>query len=168
MFEIQRRNGSNALLPSRLRKLLFLKTNEGTLRNLIISGSEREAVDRMEAVNSGLSWLDSAAAVPPYRFYEGIIRDKKFPSVDNLDALFRRFGLDNIVAQMSARIRSDVQLRLKSFIDIRNAIAHESPPALTEDDIERNFKSVMQWVFVIDKILLSHVVKSSGSKYWQV
>lgn len=168
MFEVQRRNSANTKLPSRLRKLLFLKANEGTLRNLIITGSEREALDRMESPNSGLPWLDDTASVPGYRFYDAIIRDKKFPSADNIDALFRRFGIDNILGQMSARTQSDIALKLKSFIDVRNAIAHEAPPNLTEDDLERHFTSLGEWVSLIDRILLSQVVRSSGSECWQV
>jgi len=168
MFEVQRRTGANTLLPTRLRKFLFLKANEGTLRNLVVTGSEKEALDRMDGPHSGLVWLRDSDLVPNYRFYDPAIRDKKFPSVDNMDALFRRFGIDNIIDKMSRKSRSDVALTLKSFIDVRNSIAHEAPPELTEDDLERHFGSVDRWVSLIDRILHSQVIRASGRDYWQV
>ena len=167
MYELQLQHKPNASLPTRLRHLLFLKANEGTLRNLIVTGSEREALDKLSTAHSGLGWLDQAIELPTYPFYTSVIREKKFPSPDNLDFLFSRFGLSNVLGEMSARTSSDIPLKMKSFMDVRNAIAHEFPPNITEEDLENYFESISLWVSTIDRILFSYVVRCSGSSCWQ-
>lgn len=167
MFSLQRQNKTNKEVPSRLRKLLFLKANEGTLKHFVVSNSEKAVVDRLESNVSGVKWLDDDELVPPYRFYEPAIRDKKFPSPDNIEALLARFGVADLLSQLSRLTRTDVPLKMQSFIDVRNAIAHESPPNLTEEDLEDHFRSVSLWVELIDRVLFSHVVRCSGLTCWQ-
>lgn len=167
MFELQSRSATSDRLPSRLRNLLFIRNNEGTLRKFVISGSEKELLDRMDGPRNGLSWLDDGSAIPLHAFYESLIKEKKFPTPENIDVLFGRFGLKNVIAEVSKRTKSDVSLKLRSFLDVRNAIAHEFPPGITEEDLEDFFASLSKWVGVIDRLLFSHVVRCSGAECWQ-
>lgn len=167
MYELQRRDRASSDLPSRFRYFLFLRANEGTLKNLVITGSEREALDRMDSAQNGLNWLDEAAAIPKFGFYDRLIKEKKFPTSDNVEMLFGRFGVKDVVGEMAKRTKSDVQLKMKSFIDVRNTIAHEFPPDITEDDLEDYFRSISLWVATIDRIMFAHVVRCSGVECWQ-
>jgi len=167
MYQLQKRKKPVGHLPSRLRNLLYLKANEGTLRNFIVTGAEKEALEKMEGSRSGLDWFDIETSIPQYRFYATIINEKKFPTPDNIEALIARFGYLGVIAEMSRRMKSDVALKMRSFIDVRNSIAHESPTEFTEGDLEDYFSSISDWVATLDRILCGHVLTVSGRDCWQ-
>jgi hypothetical protein len=132
-----------------------------------VNGSEREALDKMEGSRSGLEWFDGNSVVPKYRFYSAAINDRKFPTPENLETLIGRFGYPNVLDTLSRRLATDVPLKMRSFIDVRNSLAHENPPDITEDDLEDYFRSVSSWVQTLDRILFGHVCRISGRDCWQ-
>jgi hypothetical protein len=112
------------------------------------------------------SVMQSAATLGGIPLEEFLVKDKKFPSVKNIKVLFRRLGLVDLSQKLSRRTRSNFDLSLQSFMDVRNALAHESPPSITDVDVNLYFTRIACWVDAIDREFYSHVVSTSGSAYW--
>ena len=96
-----------------------------------------------------------------------IVNDKKYPSPKNLKILFNRIGIKNIFSETDRFGRKDYELILRSFLDVRETIAHQESTDLTFEDVKRNFKNIIDLLDKIDRISFRHVCKISGKKYWR-
>jgi hypothetical protein len=90
----------------------------------------------------------------------------KNPSPKNLKILFNRLGLKNIFNVINKLGKKDYELVLRSFLDIRETIAHQQSISLTIEDTKRNFSNIKDLIDKIDRASFSHVCKESGINYW--
>ena len=141
------------------------KSQEDIFKRFLALGDEGELVERMNKQVLMFELFDNMKAVPSLDYSGKIIKDRKFPSVRNVDAMFKRLGIPRVFQRLSKRTRTDVELAFQSFMDVRNALAHESPPSITNLDVDR-FGQVGAWIDAIDREFYSHVVRCSGSRYW--
>lgn len=85
-----------------------------------------------------------------------IVGNRKYPSVKNIKAIFNRIGVPNIFHRLNAITKRDSEKVLQSFLDIRQAIAHQSPPNLTYPDVRSYIRNVQGIVRALDRILYTH------------
>lgn len=163
---LQTGNAANSRLPPLTRALALIKSQEENFRRY--TGDKNEvALAKKTIVDRDLfSIFVDSDPIPPMPLEDLIIKDKKFPSLRNFNTLFRRLGMPKTAHQINRRIKSDFELSLQSFMDVRNALAHESPPSVTDQDVERYLSQVDRWIKAIDREFYSHVVATSGAAYW--
>jgi hypothetical protein len=142
------------------------KLQEGVFKKFIGLEDEGDLARSITELRGALQVLNDLGTVSSTDLPKLLVKDKKFPSVRNLNAVFKRIGTPKMLTLVSRRTRSDVALAVTSFIDVRNALAHESPPSMTDADVDRYFKQVKSWINAIDRELFSHVYRSSGAVYW--
>jgi len=99
---------------------------------------------------------------------KSIANDKKYPSPKNLRILYNRIGLKGIFSHLNSRGRKDYELLLRSFLDIRETIAHQTSTPLTFTDVQRNFSNINDLLDKLDRSAFQHICKSSGQKYWRL
>jgi hypothetical protein len=157
---------TNSLMPVVTRAVTLLRIQEELFRRYFGDRDEAGLADRMAASSTYYSLLREADQVPTAEFEKLLVKDKKFPSVRNFRALFRRMGLPNMISMMSKRMKTDFELNLRAFMDIRNALAHENPPSITDVDVARYFRQMARWINAIDRQFYKHVTKISGEAYW--
>lgn len=164
---LQNAGADNSSIPEYTRTIALLKYQESAFKRFIGLGDEGSFADSVLTDKTVFSLLSEDGLVPSCDFNELLIKDKKFPSLRNFEKLFKRLGVDRIKGKMSSRTRSTFDLNLQSFMDIRNALAHESPPSITHVDVKRYFQQTNAWISALDRILYSHVVQNSGSAAWR-
>lgn len=96
-----------------------------------------------------------------------IVNDKKYPSPRNLKILFNRIGINNIFPLINKLGGKDYELILRSFLDIRETIAHQQAMNLTFEDTKRNFFNIKDFLDKVDRAAFSHICKESGMRYWR-
>lgn len=163
---LQSRGATNSFLPEGTRAVALLRHQEEAFRLYIGSKDERRFAEMILRDKTFLTLAMDTATLPSGDLVKILVKDKKFPSVRNFEALFKRIGVDRIFGKISARTASDFELNLRSFIDVRNALAHESPPSVTDVDLLRYFAQIKAWIDAIDRELYSHVAKVSGTAFW--
>lgn len=163
---LQSMGANNSALPEYTRTMILLKYQEEAFKRFIGLGDESSFSTKILEEKSVFSVLDSSKAIPDCDLNDLIISDKKFPSIRNFDKLFKRLGIEKIYGKISMRTKSTFDLNLQSFMDMRNALAHECPPSITHVDVGRYFQQIELWIGAIDRIFYSHVVKTSGSPAW--
>jgi hypothetical protein len=110
--------------------------------------------------------LDGPAALPTWFDGKLLHEGSAYPSFKNLKRLFYRLGVSDFDAQLGERLQRDVELMIKSFQDIRTALAHAAPPTITFDDVSARIKDMCSLVAAIDRILYSHIIKHGGADCW--
>ncbi len=163
---LDRLGADNSRIPITTRAVAILRSQENNFRGYIGTRDEVRFAEVLVRERAILNFMTDAAQIPKVDLSDLIIKDKKFPSARNVEALFRRIGIDRISARLSARTKSSFELNLRSFMDVRNALAHESPPSITDVDVERYFQQIEIWIAAMDRELYNHIVQVSGSNYW--
>lgn len=126
---------------------------------------EGRARNQLAAKISLMLALDDSYVTPTV-MPDAIFKNSKFPTERNLKRLFKRFGVDNVSNEISRRTRSDFGLNLRSFMDIRNALAHEFPPDITDLDVKKYLNWVDMWISAFDRTVYSLVCRTTGSQHW--
>jgi hypothetical protein len=160
------RGAAASALPATTRAIALLKHQDDAFRLYVGTKDEGRFAEAILADRSFAALLVDTETMQSSDLASMLVKDKKFPSTRNFEALFKRIGIDKIFGKLSARTASTFELNLRSFMDVRNALAHESPPSVTDEDLVRYFSQVRSWIDAIDRELYSHVVKVSGSAYW--
>lgn len=157
---------ANSCIPVNTRAVAILRSQANSLRGYIATRDEVKFAEVLVRERDILSLMTEAARIPAVDLEDLIVKDRKFPSPRNVEALFRRLGIEKIHGRISTRTKSSFELNLRSFMDVRNALAHESPPSITDIDVDRYFEQVGTWIAAIDKEFYVHVNRISGSAYW--
>lgn len=164
--KLQAGGAQNSLVPRLTRAVTLARDQEEWFRRFFWDKNESELVEKILSTTSIFSLIPDADLMPPLDFEKLLIKDKKFPSVRNVRSLFRRVGLPKMTHLISKRTRADFELNLQAFMDIRNALAHESPPSITAVDVSHYFRQMKRWVNAIDREFHAHVEKVSGPAFW--
>jgi len=153
-------------VPSTTRAFVIGRTYEDAFRRYFGLGDEQDLASRILAEPNIINVLDDGAPLPSLEYRSKIIKDKKFPSAYNVETLFKRLGLKKVLQLTSARTHTNVELGLRAFMDVRNSLAHENPPSITDLDVERYFRQIDLWIGAFDREFYRHVVRVSGSAHW--
>ncbi|MCX5825336.1 MAG: HEPN domain-containing protein [Deltaproteobacteria bacterium] len=111
--------------------------------------------------------LDNASSVSDLIHPNAVLGGRKYPSTKNIKLLFVRIGISDIFHLIDRRGHCAFQPIIQSFLDIRQAIAHQSPPALTLNDVTSQTHNVQRFIAAIDRELFSHVIRCHGNVCWR-
>lgn len=94
------------------------------------------------------------------------LEKKKYPSPKNLPQLFRRLGVNQIWAVVSATGRMNSELILTSLNDLRTDIAHEGrvPPGFGLNDFRDRLDQMRRFVAALDRGVSTHFCRSVMSR----
>jgi hypothetical protein len=164
---LQSNGATNSKIPLLTRTLFTARLQEEFFKRYLGLGDENDLATKIQQNRQIFTLFEETSTFVQTDFNAKILKDKKFPSVNNIETLFRRLGIAKILNLMSKRTKSDVTLALKSFMDVRNALAHENPPSITDVDVDKYFKQIERWIDAIDREFFKHIVTSSGMEYWK-
>jgi hypothetical protein len=164
--ELIRQGANAAKLPESTRFYLITQAIEQSFFNYVGDGDEVKLASNVIAKRGVLDLADASKPLPVLDYKAAVVAARRFPSTKNFDRLFGRIGIAKMSARMNARVKGDFLLGLQSFMDVRNALAHEAPPPITDIDVDRHIRNVRKWINGIDRELYSHVAKTSGSGLW--
>ncbi len=151
---------TSAHLPNNLKALYlnqpFLSSG---FKQLIIEKSEAKYFDNISSqINNSYFHLTDISKPLPILDAEKIYNAKKYPSPDNIIALFRRVGINNIFHQVNRSAKADLENVLTSFNDIRTSIAHDGiPVGINDRDIIKKLRGIKNLIYHIDKTLFKHI-----------
>jgi hypothetical protein len=166
LYQVGRQGLQCGSMPQNVRSYFFSTAHLAHYKRYAYDENERRFLRSVDIRGQAFHLSVDANPFPTYLRGQHLLKDRKYPSVDNLEVLFSRIGLETIFNDLSRRMRTDAALALKSFNDIRNTIAHENPPPLTFLDIERHFKDIQALISAVDRILWAYVVRWSGVSCW--
>lgn len=150
----------------------FLMANESQLishaKNYVSNGDERRFYQELsKSVDANSSrWLIGSSASVGIRASHLLSR-KKYPSPDNISALFFRIGLDSVLHKVNAQARANMEAKLNSFNDLRTAIAHSGiPTGMSFADVVARVNDVKKFVASLDKVSYKHITSVSSRAHW--
>ena len=156
-------------LPNNLKALYLNQPflNNG-FKKLIVENSESKYFESVaEQLNNKNFQLTDLAKSLPRLDSKRIYQHKKYPSPDNVEALFKRIGINKIFNELNKSAKADLENVLRSFNDIRTSIAHDGVPVGVNDkDIIENLKHIKNFIYHIDKTLFKHINRYTTIATW--
>lgn len=160
---------STGQLPVRTRAFLM---NQSVIisayKRYIVEDDEENLLARLET-QIGASHYDFAIdsrAVPAFpgnMIYAG----RKYPSPKNFKRLFRRFGVNDVFAELNRLAQRDIEALLTSFNDIRTELAHVGiPVGQSGNDIRQRITDVKIIVDCVDRMFYAKVRSTVGPRCW--
>ena len=153
-------------LPPNFRSMVLLETQLSAFKVYINNGDEAKILSRLDTNHQHYSIINDNELFTNQIRPGLIVGTKKYPSIKNLNILFNRFGIKRIIPELNKRGKKDYELILKSFLDIREAIAHESAPSITYIDIKRHYKNIGEIIGLLDRIVYAQIVGYSSERFW--
>ncbi|MFZ6012119.1 MAG: HEPN domain-containing protein [Bacteroidota bacterium] len=145
---------------------LFIKQRT-IYEGFVQSRDEAKVLEKLNIEDPMYSILDPTTVLTYHIDPQLILKERKYPSPKNLKVLFNRLGIKQLFAALNARGKKDYELLLRSFLDIRETIAHQESASLTFTDVDRHFKNVTDFIDKVDRTLYSHICSESGEEYWK-
>jgi hypothetical protein len=103
----------------------------------------------------------------PAIFSGSMLHDKcAYPSKRNINKLFSRVGISDAIGTLNGILSRDVGLLIDAFQDIRTALAHSAPPAITITDVEARLADSKALIGAVDRMFYSHVMRHGGVACW--
>lgn len=160
------RNCISSSLPDELRWYCITKEHLGAYKSFINNSDESRLLSAIKSkpINK---LLDDNCPIKNLINPLGVVGDRKYPSIRNLKRLFTRIGISNIFDRVNRKTKKNYIPLVQSFLDIRQAIAHQGPPNLTYIDVKNYIKNIQGFVSAIDRILFSHVSNCHGMHCWR-
>ncbi|MFP5300328.1 HEPN domain-containing protein [Cobetia sp. SIMBA_158] len=153
-------------LPQNTIAFLYLKANKVSSSLYIEKRDERKAIEKVCIDENSLKLLNANQIFTRGLGLKNIISDKKYPTPKNWKLLFNRFGINDFHVKVDPILKGSSRNIMDSFNDIRTAIAHENPPALTFLDISKHLDNIVKLVSALDRMLHTHVCSHSGKPSW--
>lgn len=166
LYQVGRQGLQCRQMPESVRSYFLSAVHTQSYRRYAFDGDEKQLLRSIALKNLEFQLVIDTNPFPPHLTGQQLAKGRTYPSVKNLEALFVRIGLDTLFNELSRRTRSNAALTLKSFNDVRNTIAHASPPALTYVDVDRHFREIKALIAAMDRVLWSYVNRWSGSSCW--
>lgn len=138
----------------------------GEYRRFGISDDEGAILKKIaETARKVAKWSDRSSPVSPMQASEFLDR-KKYPSPANLPQLFRRLGIRQIWAVVSAAGKTNGELLLTSLNDLRTGIAHEGkvPPGFAIADFQIRIDQMRKFVAALDRGVSGHFCSNAISR----
>jgi hypothetical protein len=158
-------------LPGELRASTFAHSLNlpQLFANFLASKDETRLIAGIQAqfANSRLSLIEATAIAPAIRGRE-VIRTQRYPSEDNLEKVFLRFGIPKIFDTLTARLKTDSKLLLRGLSDKRTELAHNAMvPGTSVQDVVLELDKLKRLVGEIDRVAYSHISKHARDTRWQ-
>jgi hypothetical protein len=153
-------------IPKNIRTKVLLDKQVNHYRTYYNSSDEKTLLKSISIDNPFYQLLDDTVAFTTQVHPSNIIGTNKYPSVKNLNILYNRLGIKDIINELHRKAKKDITTAIESFLSLRESIAHQGAPAITFNDIERNFKNINEAINCLDRVVYSHIKKESGETYW--
>lgn len=155
-------------IPVNPRTFSLFHKQRTIYEGFINNRDEFKTLDRLNITNQHLySVMDSTQTFVNHIDSKIIVNDKKYPSPKNLKILFNRIGIKSIFNETDRIGKKNYELLLRSFLDVRETIAHQESTDLTFADVKRNFKNITDLLDKLDRASYRHICNISGHKYWK-
>lgn len=160
---------SRNLPPSLRAHLLLSKSNLVKLvGEKIAGGSEKDLIKKLSnhLQNAHSFAADSAFPVVQFRGID-IYENKKYPSLDNIDRVLARIGIEKVQNNINRIAKRDAVSLLESLASLRTALAHNaSLPGVGQRDIVNRIAECKKFTAALDRLLHEHVKKTHPSSAW--
>ncbi len=166
LFNVKNNGYSANDLPDNLKWYFICNSHLTEYRQYIYNSDEKKLIDNLKSKQQNLLF-DKTQSLADIINPLAVVSDRKYPSVRNIKRLFNRIGIPNVFHQVNRRSHRPFETILQSFLDIREAIAHQHPPNLTYDDVRDHTRSIQSFVSVMDRILHSHVISFHDGRCWR-
>jgi len=169
IYQLGITNKSNNKIPTSLRFYSQGKMKKDIYQSFIMTGNESKFIEQLSKFDYSNNYISDAKKIHSTSPLANCIKDKKYPSKDNIISLFKRFDIPNIFNLIQKRGKKNYKNILSSFSDVRTAIAHEHPtPNLTSVDTKHQLILISDFIAKIDMVTYSNVIKISGADCWKV
>jgi hypothetical protein len=164
-------SGTSRNLPPSLRAhLLLYKSNLVKLigEKIAGGGSEKNLIKNLSnhLQNAHSFAADSALPVVQFRGVD-IYENKKYPSLDNIDRVLARIGIEKAQSNINRIAKRDAVALLESLASLRTALAHNaSLPGVGQQDIVNRIAECKIFTAALDRLLHEHVKKTHPSSAW--
>jgi len=166
IFNYKSKNAQLDKIPDNFRSLLLLESQLNSFKTYINSGDESKILTRLSTnlphykiiLNNEIF----TNQIPPSL----IIGTKKYPSIKNLNLLYNRLGISKIIIEIQKKGKKDYEMMLKSFLDVRETIAHQKAPSITIEDVKRHYSNINEIIGMLDRVTYSYISRKSGSIFW--
>ena len=157
-------------LPQELRIFTLSKSANWELNylNFNFSGDEGRLLANLAQVfkNKKLPLINDADHAPKITGSE-ILSGKGYPSIENLEKVFARIGINNLFDRINKILKTNGKFLLKSFSDKRTELAHNAVmPGTNVQDIINELKKINFLITAIDRICYAHVSKHVTQRAW--
>jgi hypothetical protein len=156
---------STSYPPATITYLLVQKL-EGRFKSHLMDADEPRTIRKVSSEESYIRSLLVDRPMQSQHIGPAIVSGRKFPSPDNIKILSSRIGKPGLSGRLSARLGVDFEIALQAFLDVRNAIAHEFPPDVTQEDARRYIADVRRWLNAIDREMCTHICATSTIADW--
>lgn len=167
IFQFSHENAILSDLPENFRSMILLDSQLSTFKAFIHSGDEVKTLTKLKTSNNCYKIIHDNHPFTNQIRAGQIIGTKKYPSIKNLNILFNRIGIRKIINEINRKGQKNYELDLKSFLDIRETLAHDIAPSVTFVDVQRHYKNISEIIRMLDRVTYSHIVKISGEKFWK-
>jgi RiboL-PSP-HEPN len=101
-------------------------------------------------------------------FVDEALRSFRNPGPDSVKSLFRYLGVRDVMEdlQLGTMTNQAVRANLKSFIELRNAVAHGQRPNVTEEEVESWAVFVKQFAQRIEYSIYEYIQLQTGALPW--
>jgi len=156
-----------ASLPDDLKWFSIVNAHLHEYEHFFYSKDEKRLINGIKNTRQN-QLLDDTSSLNGLIHPDTILSGRKYPSTKNIKRLFARIGIANIFNLIDRREHCAFEPIIQSFLDIREAIAHQSPPSLTITDIISQIGNVQRFISAIDRELFSHVTRCHGNICWNI
>jgi len=166
-FNYKLKKATLSELPINPRTFSLFHKQRTIYEGFIHNRDEAKILEKLKVSNGVLySVISDSEIFTNHIDTKAIVNDKKYPSPKNVRILFNRIGVKNIFNETNNTGKKDYELLLRSFLDVRETIAHHESTDLTFDDVKRNFENIKDFLDKVDRASYKHICQTSGQKYW--
>jgi RecG-like helicase len=155
-------------LPMNFLLSTILSEQKTIFESFLNNGDERKAIGKLKNIKEVYSIIEPNNSSHSKISANVILATNKYPSIKNIKKVYMRIGIEDIFTKLHFKSQKDITAQLKSFLDVREAISHQSPPTLTYIDIERHLKNMSSFVNFLDRITHSHFVLIGVKTCWPI
>jgi hypothetical protein len=166
IFQYHSQSATIGDLPTNLRALHLLKDQTPVFETYLSKGDESSSLKKLQP--SELRYKVCVDTEPYFNRINAnlILGTQKYPSLKNLNKLYNRIGIQNIMNRSHRLGAKDYSQMLQSFLDVREAISHQQPQPITFIDVKRHFCNVVEFVSILDRIKYVELNKCGSPKFW--
>ncbi len=156
-----------ASLPDDLKWFSIVKAHMKEYEQFFFSKDEKRLISGIKNTSQN-QLLADASPLSGLINPDTILSGRKYPSTKNIKRLFARIGIDDIFKLIDRREHRAFEPIIQSFLDVRQAIAHQNPPELTLTDVVSQISNVHSFIAAIDRELFVHVTRCHGNICWKI
>ncbi len=158
-----------ANIPDNMKALFFNQNFlKNAFKNLIIENNESEYISLIvQNLNNNIFSLTRPTERLPALESKRVYERKKYPSPDNIKAVFKRIGVANMLNELNKDARENIHILIDSYNDLRSAISHSGIPAgINERDVIEKLTNLKKITFHIDRVFLRHITQHNIKHTW--